>query len=124
MIEWRWGCVSQARLPGSGTCAATCAMGCSSWPRLFLDRCLRAWSEGDYSLAREACEESLAIRRGLGDKKGIAWALIHLATTALSEGEYARALTLSEESLAIGRALRDMGAVGDSLDYIGRVALK
>ncbi|MBI3461404.1 AAA family ATPase [Candidatus Acetothermia bacterium] len=41
-----------------------------------------AWSQGDYSQTAAFYEEALALSRGLGDKRGIAWSLLGLGDAA------------------------------------------
>src|SRR5579871_6424352 len=66
------------------------------------------WHTGrDYATARALYEESLAIRRELGDKNGIADSLSNLGEMAKEQGDYAAARALYEESLAIRRELGD-----------------
>ncbi len=64
-----------------------------------------AWQQGDYAAARTLHEESLAIRRELGDQRSIAASLGNLGNVAHVLGDYAAARTLHEESLAIRREL-------------------
>jgi tetratricopeptide (TPR) repeat protein len=63
---------------------------------------LAIW-RGDYPSARPFLEESLAIRRELGDKQGIAASLSNLGVITTMQGDYAAARALYEESLAIRR---------------------
>src|SRR6266540_301263 len=57
-----------------------------------------AFTQGDYDQARGLLEESLALWRTFGDKRGIAIALGHLGRMAHGQGDYASATTLPEES--------------------------
>jgi predicted ATPase/DNA-binding XRE family transcriptional regulator len=68
---------------------------------------------GDYGSGRSLHEESLAIRREIGDKRGIGISLNHLGTMAHEQGDYATARSLFEESLAIRREIGD--TVGESI---------
>jgi predicted ATPase/class 3 adenylate cyclase len=76
--------------------------------------------QGDYGAARALLEESLAIRRELGDKGGIASALGSLGWAAHDQGDQGAARALFGESLAIDRELGDKGAL--SLMGLGCVA--
>lgn len=67
---------------------------------------LAIW-RGDYASARRLFEESLAIRRELGDKKSVASALNNLGVIASMQGDYASSRVLYEESLTIRRELKD-----------------
>src|SRR4029453_11194161 len=60
-----------------------------------------AYRQGDYETARSLHEESLAIRRRLGDRRGIAASLHNLGLVAHRQGDNAAARLLSEGSLAI-----------------------
>ena len=60
-------------------------------------------AQGDYEAARALLEESLAIFRELGDKRGIAWSLIGLAEVAQAQGDPEKARALLEEARPIGQ---------------------
>jgi tetratricopeptide (TPR) repeat protein len=81
-----------------------------------------AYSQADYAAARSLYEESLAIRRELGDKRGIAISLSNLGRVAYSQGDYPAARSLHEESLAIRRELGDKWGIAYSLNSMGSVA--
>jgi predicted ATPase/class 3 adenylate cyclase/Tfp pilus assembly protein PilF len=81
-----------------------------------------AQRQGDYGMARALYEESLAIRRELGDHEGIAGSLNHLGSIAVSQGDYSTARTLFEESLAIWRERRNRQGIAASLHSLGIVA--
>ena len=68
---------------------------------------IQAFRHGDQATSRALNEESLSISRELGDKGGIARALIGLARVALRDGDYAMVRALSGESMAIGWELGD-----------------
>ncbi len=80
-----------------------------------------ACAQGDYAAARSLYEESLAIRRELEDKRGIAYSLNNLGIVALEQGDYAAARSLQEESLAIRRELGDKRGIAESLNNLGIV---
>src|SRR5262249_7586492 len=65
----------------------------------------------DYTTARSLYEESLAIRRALGDRLGVADSLRNLGSVASDQGDYAAARSLYEESLAIRRELGTVRAL-------------
>jgi predicted ATPase/class 3 adenylate cyclase len=81
-----------------------------------------AFRQGDYARATVRYEESLAMRRALGDKLGIAASLNNLAIVAHGQGDYARAAAFDEESLAMRRALGDKRGIASSLANLGVVA--
>ena len=76
----------------------------------------------DYPAARARHEESLAIRRELGDRLGISAALSDLGNVALRQGDLASARALYEESLAIKRQLGDWSGMAKTLNNLGNVA--
>lgn len=80
-----------------------------------------AWSQGDYAAARALHEESLAMRRELGDKQGIAYTLTNLGIVAWSQSDYATARTMHEESLVLKRELGDKLGISYSLNNLGTV---
>ena len=53
-----------------------------------------AWMQGDYGGARVLLEESLTMKRELGDRKGIAYSLNNLASVAHDQGDYDAARVL------------------------------
>lgn len=81
-----------------------------------------AWSQGDYVGAQALHEESLALRRELGDKLGVAHTLTNLGNVAWSQGDYAAAQALHEESLVLKRELGDKLGISYSLNNLGTVA--
>ena len=78
--------------------------------------------QGDYSAARALYEESVAIRRELGDRRGMAGVLGNLGYVAYELGDRSAARALSVEALAISRELGDPGRVADALNNLGNVA--
>ena len=81
-----------------------------------------AWMQGEYGEARVLLEESLAIRREIGDRLGIAHSLSNLGLVANEEGDYGGARVLYEESLAIRREIGDRLGIAHSLSNLGLVA--
>jgi non-specific serine/threonine protein kinase len=80
------------------------------------------WFEGDETRAGPLLEESLALRRRLGDRQGTARALGHLAMTTVRRGDLARAATLAAEGLALARAVDDPLSAGGCLAALALVA--
>jgi predicted ATPase/class 3 adenylate cyclase len=81
-----------------------------------------AYDQGDYAAARALHEESLVIKRELGDKRGMAASLNYLGHVARLQGDYAAARALYQETLAIGRELDDRRGMAFSLNGLGLVA--
>lgn len=81
-----------------------------------------AFDQHDYAAATAFHEESLAIRRELGDARGIAVALGNLGNVARAQANYAAARARLEEGLAIFRDLGYTWAVGLALHNLGHVA--
>jgi len=79
--------------------------------------------QGDYRQAKLLCEESLALFRALGDKRGMAAALNGLGLIARASNNYAEAQALHEESLAILRELGDTWGIAEALSFLTRVAV-
>ncbi len=68
---------------------------------------LVAQAQGDLQLACTFAEESLKIRRELGDKQGIANSLTNLGYFSLLTKEFSKARTFLEEAIAIQREVGD-----------------
>jgi predicted ATPase/class 3 adenylate cyclase/Tfp pilus assembly protein PilF len=81
-----------------------------------------AWRQGDYAAAGSLYEQSLAIRRKLGDKRGIALSLNNLGLLAWNQGDPEAAHTLHKESLAIRRKSGDRWGIAASLTNLGILA--
>jgi hypothetical protein len=79
-------------------------------------------SQEDYEAAHAMFEESLAIGRSLGDKRGITRSLVGLASLALAREEYATARSLHQENLAILTELGDRWVTAICLDALVGVA--
>ncbi len=81
-----------------------------------------ASNQGDYAAAQTLLEQSLAIWRALGDRRGAAGALNSLGNVAWRRGEFAAARALYQESVDIARALDDSRGVAVALISLGNVA--
>lgn len=81
-----------------------------------------AWMQGDHEAARSNYQEALSLRRGLGDRPGIAATLANLGIVAYSKGEYGTARERYEESLKIWRETGDRPGLARSLDNLGNLA--
>jgi len=83
-----------------------------------------ARNQGDFATARALAEESLAVKREMGDRQGIAASLNTLAVLALAQGDYAAAQRSYGESLQIERGLGNRQGITASLFGLGNVALE
>ncbi len=82
-----------------------------------------SFDQSDYPAARALHEESLAIRRELGDRSGIAASLNNLGSVVHNQGDYPAARALHEEGLAIRRELGDRSGIASALNNLGNVAV-
>ena len=78
---------------------------------------------GDLQTARRWMEQSLAIRRTLGDRWGIGQVLNNLATIETIERNYEAARTVTEESVAIWREVGDPWGLSRALGNLGEVLM-
>jgi predicted ATPase/class 3 adenylate cyclase len=83
-----------------------------------------AWRQGDYYTARARYEESLAIARKLGDRRGIASVLGNLGLVSFDQGNFGAARTLMRDSLATMRELGDRFGVAAMLGNLGHLEIK
>ena len=81
-----------------------------------------AEQQGNYSSARALDEESLAVKRALGDRGGSAESLNKLGVVAADQGDYRAARTFYEESLAIRRELDDRRGIAETLNGLANLA--
>jgi tetratricopeptide (TPR) repeat protein len=91
----------------------------SDWIEALNGAAALANNQGDYAQARILHTECLALRRELGDTRGVAVSLNNLGLVAENQGEYAEAIALYEESLALFRQLKDTLRIGGSLGNLG-----
>ncbi len=78
---------------------------------------------GNYALAALRVDESLRVRRSLGDTAGIAASLNVLASVARYQCHYARSRALYEEALGLQRSLGNEAGESVALSNLGNVAL-
>ncbi|MGI8914979.1 MAG: tetratricopeptide repeat protein [Chloroflexota bacterium] len=76
----------------------------------------------DYAVARALQEESVAVLRGVGNRRRTAYALSHLGLTLREQGDYPAARAALEECLALCRQLDIKVGVANSLERLGTVA--
>ena len=77
--------------------------------------------QGDYTSAQAMLEESLALRRSLGDARGEMQTLDNLGLVALYQDDLPRAQSYFEQSLAGWRSIGDKLGVSNSLNHVGIV---
>jgi predicted ATPase/DNA-binding CsgD family transcriptional regulator len=80
-----------------------------------------AYQQGDYAAAGAHYEAGLALKRDLGDLRGVASSLNGLGNVAALRGEYALARAHFEESLELRRRLDDRWGVAAALHNLGYV---
>jgi predicted ATPase/transcriptional regulator with XRE-family HTH domain len=90
---------------------------------------LRAWAllatgalafwQSDYPAARAAQQEALRLFEELGDRLGVARALIDLGDIAREEGDYDSSVLLCERALTISRELGDTNGIAVALVLLG-----
>jgi predicted ATPase/DNA-binding CsgD family transcriptional regulator len=80
---------------------------------------LLAATQGDYHNARTELEESVALWRMIGDRRGLATALRELCLVAHAQRQFAAAQRYGEESVALYRTLGSPGALAVALDNLG-----
>jgi tetratricopeptide (TPR) repeat protein len=81
-----------------------------------------AWCQGDFPTARFRLEESLAILRELGDRRGLARALVPLGAVIGLQGDLAAARSLEEESLTIWQELAEPAGIAGALFFLAGLA--
>jgi tetratricopeptide (TPR) repeat protein len=82
-----------------------------------------AFQVGDFSTSRALQEQSLAIARDLGDRRGAAHALHGLGSIESVLGNHAEARAYHEENLAIMRGLGNRRYVARSLAQLGSAGI-
>ena len=111
--------LTQALKAASGSGQADLPTWQASHARAAIGAGVLARDLGDSQTARRWIEESLALRRNLGDRWGIGQVLNNLATIELIEGNYEAARTAVEESVA--KLARALGNLGELLTVEGDV---
>jgi predicted ATPase/class 3 adenylate cyclase len=81
-----------------------------------------AYIRSDHARADALLQDSLVLRRALGDRAGIATSLHNLSRVKFYQGDHDSAVGLCEESLALRRALADRRGVAMSLNTLGVIA--
>jgi non-specific serine/threonine protein kinase len=80
-----------------------------------------AWGQGDSARAGELIEQSQALYRELGDKRGLARALNSLGIVAMDQAQNERAKSLLEEGLELARELKANDLIASLLNNLGEV---
>lgn len=83
---------------------------------------LLAYYQSDYGAAQRHLEESLSIRKQLGDRPGVCASLNYLGNVAIERGDYDSARTTHEASLTIARELGNQLKIANSLLNLGVIA--
>jgi predicted ATPase/class 3 adenylate cyclase len=82
-----------------------------------------ARQQGDYATARDLYEQSLALRRDLGDKRGVAAVRGDLGLIGFHLGEYAAARVLLNDSINALRELGDRQGLAMALNSLGMITM-
>lgn len=83
-----------------------------------------SFMQSDYDRGKALAQESLALFRELGDKRGIALALNRLGIAAWRRADFPTAQVLMEEDLALYRELRSPDRIAWSLFALGLLNIK
>jgi predicted ATPase/class 3 adenylate cyclase len=81
-----------------------------------------AESQSDWETAARLHEESLALSRGLGDPRGVAWSLNNLGVVEINQGDLGRAQSLLAECLAVAEQSGDAASIASALTDLGQIA--
>jgi len=79
---------------------------------------------GDYRGAWKSYQESLRIRKELGDKKGEAWVLHNLGKVYKSLENYGEARKHYEESLFLSEEVAEPGLAADNREALSEIMKK
>lgn len=79
---------------------------------------------GQYQVAAALLEESAASYREVGEKRGLARALLNLGLSIASAQRFAEARTLIEQSIALAHEMDDLWLLGHAQDSLARLAWK
>jgi tetratricopeptide (TPR) repeat protein len=77
------------------------------------------YAQGKFKEAKKLFQESLEIRRQLGNKKGICMSLTYIARLNFNQGKTKEAEGLYKECLDIRRELGDKGGISAALNNLG-----
>ncbi len=82
-----------------------------------------AMHQSDYPAARDLYQQSVEMRRQLGDKWEIAQSLNNLACAAIEVGDFGAARTLLDECLELGEEIGNKGIIAAAYTNLGEVAM-
>jgi tetratricopeptide (TPR) repeat protein len=82
-----------------------------------------AYTRGEYERAAGLLEESLSLRRALGDQRGVALSLHNLGRVAYYRGDYTAARSLCEASLETYRVVGDQAGIADLLHSLASYSI-
>ena len=80
--------------------------------------------KGDFEAARQVLQETAAINRALGYRRGLALALHNMAEAAMQLGDYGQSRKLNSESLQIRQELKLARGYAFSLENFAILAVK
>ena len=86
-------------------------------------RLLSEAEQGNFEDALDLAEQSLQLRREVGDRWAIANSLNNLGVLLREVGQHQRGRVLLEESLTLNRRVGDRWAIANTLSSLGEVAL-
>jgi len=115
------GMLSEGRRHLEGTLAAAAGAPASIRAKALAGAGLLAHGQGDYEHAPALAEESLALSRQAGDKRGVMMALDVLSLVTEYREDYERARLLREEGLALARELQDKASTARALVRLGNL---
>jgi tetratricopeptide (TPR) repeat protein len=82
-----------------------------------------AMSQWDFKRVAKLSQESLALCRELGDKRGMAWSIFHLSQAAASIGDHATARSFTQEGMALFREVGERWGLAYMLTNLGHEAM-
>jgi len=96
----------------------------ATWASVLIAAGLLAVAQSDYAEAGALFEEALAIRRALGEKRGIIEVLIYEGIVAAAQSYFSQAKARFEEGLAFYQEQGDRANIADALDKLTFVAFE
>jgi predicted ATPase/DNA-binding XRE family transcriptional regulator len=79
--------------------------------------------QGDFAHARQLLEESLALRRAIGNNADLIEILVDLGRVIMFQGDHKQAKALFDEGLVLAEALEDLWFIVYARQHLGFVAL-
>jgi DNA-binding CsgD family transcriptional regulator/tetratricopeptide (TPR) repeat protein len=124
-LGWYWyvrGRLSEGRRLGERAIALNGGGPSEQWLKALRIAGVLAWVQGDYTEAKELCEESLAHPAAIGSEPGVSVALHFLGLIAEAETRHDEAEALQKQALARFRAAGHLGWVGYVFNALGVIA--